>query len=614
MLRRLSVQFLSLFFCLCVPVLPAAAAAGIIVVLDISLSTETQFSNERVSRYDLLRAELPAFGSEDITTVVTGHGRGCKRPRAAKLPFSEKFFKRYRPRGQSDLTGAAAKAAELAAERDAEVLILTDGRDFCSADTGTSYCPALSGRTVRVLNLGADPARVLSCETVLQENIRNRGQLTDLLRAYLTPAQQATALPPLALNLENITPEKVELGRNLFFDKILSGNRNIACATCHHPKFASGDGVSLAIGQGGTGLGPDRRQDPDQPVVTERVPRNAPALFNLAAKEITSLFHDGRLEFNANTASGIRSPVHGDIPPGIDDLVALQALLPLVSETEMAGRHDQNEIGAMAELNFAGGMSLAWEKITARVVAIDEYWALLQVAYPDLEAREDVSIVHLTNAIGAFERQSFLSLDAPFDRFLDGDETALSPAQHEGMNLFYETFQCSSCHTGRLMTDQKFHALALPSIGIGKEDGDLAYADFGRARVTGNPGDKFKFKTPSLRNVALTGPWGHNGAYSDLSAIIRHHLDAVNTARGYNLEDAVLSPLETLERSDSLSFADRQLQAAQLRAMAIPPTAYTEENLNSLVAFMNALSGDEALQGYTDLIPETVPSDLPVDR
>ena len=93
------------------------------------------------------------------------------------------------------------------------------------------------------------------------------------------------------------SPAMVELGRILFFDKILSGNRNIACATCHHPDLATTDGLALGLGEGAQGLGPERRAGSEKAIgVNGRVPRNSSALFNVGAGEFTRLFHDGRVE------------------------------------------------------------------------------------------------------------------------------------------------------------------------------------------------------------------------------------------------------------------------------------------------------------------------------
>ena len=110
--------------------------------------------------------------------------------------------------------------------------------------------------------------------------------------------------------LDNGLPDqaRVELGRALFFDKILGGSFNIACATCHHPFAATGDGLSLSVGEGARGTGVTRDTGSGLDAIHERVPRNAPALFNLGAREFATLFHDGRVAPDATMPSGFASP------------------------------------------------------------------------------------------------------------------------------------------------------------------------------------------------------------------------------------------------------------------------------------------------------------------
>ncbi|MFB1024506.1 MAG: cytochrome-c peroxidase, partial [Octadecabacter sp.] len=142
----------------------------------------------------------------------------------------------------------------------------------------------------------------------------------------------AQVLPDAAVDAdyEVTNPAEVRLGQLLFYDAILSGNQNIACATCHHPTLGTADGVSLAIGDGGIGLGKDRVVDPDNPP-EERIPRNAPALFNLGAREFTVMFHDGRLEADPDHPSGLRSPMDADMAAGVAAVLAAQTMFPVVS-------------------------------------------------------------------------------------------------------------------------------------------------------------------------------------------------------------------------------------------------------------------------------------------
>ncbi len=321
----------------------------------------------------------------------------------------------------------------------------------------------------------------------------------------------------------NATPPdaQVELGRMLFFDKILSGNRNIACATCHHPKHATTDAVALPLGEGARGLGPERKPGmTKEESVHGRVPRNSPALFNLGATEFTRMFHDGRVEADPDGyyEGGFITPAKWKLPKGLDNPLAAQAMFPVTSPAEMAGQKGENSVADAISLNRAAGPTGAWELLSQRLRAIPEYVKLFREAYPDqVKSEGDISFVLVANAIAAFEAKAFRADDSPFDRYLRGETAALSKQQKRGMDLFYGKAQCSSCHSGKFQTDHNFYAIAIPQIGPGKGDGRHAdywrvsghetfLEDFGRGRVTVRPEDNFKFRTPSLRNVELTGP------------------------------------------------------------------------------------------------------------
>ena len=133
------------------------------------------------------------------------------------------------------------------------------------------------------------------------------------------------------------------LGRDLFYDPILSGNRNIACATCHHAILGSGDGVALAVGEGGAGLGPARHGQADY-AARAHVPRNAPALFNLGAAEFTILFHDGRVARDPAARMGFAMPAGATLERPLPSTLAAQALMPVTSPEEMAGAPGENDI------------------------------------------------------------------------------------------------------------------------------------------------------------------------------------------------------------------------------------------------------------------------------
>lgn len=443
---------------------------------------------------------------------------------------------------------------------------------------------------------------------------------------------------------------RVELGRMLFFDKILSGNQNISCATCHHPAFGSGDGLALPLGEGATGLGTDRQTGTDPSVaVAGRVPRNSPGLFNLGAREFERLFHDGRVETDPHGyfEGGFVTPAKWKLPAGLDNPLAAQAMFPVTSPMEMAGNKGENPIADAISLNNAAGPGGAWELLAERLQAIPEYVELFRLAYPEaVQAAEDITFVLAANAIAAFEATAFRADDAPFDRYLRGDRHSLTGEQKRGMQLFYGAAGCSSCHSGKFQTDHEFHAIAMPQIGPGKADGrDPSYwdatginavlEDFGRGRVTVRPGDNYKFRTPSLRNVATTGPWSHAGAYDSLEAVVRHHLDPVASLHAYEPDAALLPPLgDVVELTASGSqltqgfmadtrrreFARRDTWVQENDALRqriadaneLAPVRLGDDDVRALVVFLHALT--DPITGRLDaLVPATVPSGLPVE-
>ena len=182
-----------------------------------------------------------------------------------------------------------------------------------------------------------------------------------------TGAAAAADLPVPARNDAFPTPkaESVLLGRDLFFDPILSGNRNISCATCHHPTLASGDDMSLSIGEGGVGLGEDRPPDPDNRP-TARIPRNAPSLFNLGAEEFTALFHDGRVQRDDDARFNITMPEGFTLERPVRSVLAAQASLPITSHVEMAGQPGENDVADALEAGRIHGQDGVWQMLADR--------------------------------------------------------------------------------------------------------------------------------------------------------------------------------------------------------------------------------------------------------
>lgn len=393
--------------------------------------------------------------------------------------------------------------------------------------------------------------------------------------------------------------DRVLLGQLLFYDPILSGNRNISCATCHHPKFGTSDGVSLSIGEGGIGLGPERIRDPKNPP-EQRIPRNASALWNLGATEFVTFFHDGRLEADPDQPNGIRTPLGSEMSDGFQSALAAQAMFPVLSADEMAGHYTENDISRAVRQGFLTGDGGAWQLIAKRVADIPEYAAKFSAVAPD----KPITFAQIANVIADFISFEWRADNSPFDKAMRGEAQLKTPAKH-GQDLFYGKAKCASCHSGWFQTDHKFHSIALPQIGPGKSARfENHRRDDGRLRVTGNAQDAYKFRTPSLRNVTLTAPYGHNGAFADLEDMVRHHLDPEQSLRAYSIDQAVLA--DWPNKQDIADPADTENIAA---ANQLSPMNLTDEEIDNIIEFLGALEDNTTRLG----VPTAVPSGLPLD-
>jgi cytochrome c peroxidase len=412
--------------------------------------------------------------------------------------------------------------------------------------------------------------------------------------------------------------DKVELGRLLFFDKITSGNKNISCGTCHHPVFAGGDGLSVSVGEGGIGLGTGRNTGSGSSAIKSRIGRNSPGLFNLGAKEFTKLNWQGRHQQNSRGLSLPCSNGRNNVcPTGLENVIAGQNIFPLVNIDEMPGQTGENDIINAVPRGTTGvnRFPYMWEAIMARLRAIPDYVTRFQAVFPDVTDASKMKIQHLTNALAAFEATAFRADKSPFDDYLRGNTTALTSAQVSGMNLFYGSANCASCHSGKFQTDQNFHAIAMPQLGPGVfvSGRSTAQRDVGRYEVTGSTADKYKFRTPSLRNVAVTAPYGHSGAYATLEAVIRHHLDPVNSFKTWDRSQAILPAMPAGVTVNDFAVMDDSIKANEITAAnKLTASNLSDADIGNLIEFMNALTDQDALDNLMNQVPATVPSGLPV--
>ena len=430
--------------------------------------------------------------------------------------------------------------------------------------------------------------------------------LTTILFATTANLALASDLPNpiLPSDFPALDTETVALGRQLFFDPVLSGNDNIACATCHHPALGTGDAMSLSIGEGGLGLG-RLREVVNGNAPKARIPRNAPALFNLGAREFTVMFHDGRVQLNRESMYGIAMPEGRTLERPVNTALAAQNILPILSHDEMAGHPGENAIADAIDAENIHGPDGAWQLIAAKVEAIEEY----RMAFDWIIGKDEpIHITDISNALSQFITYEFRATDSPFDQYLNGKQEALEVDQMAGMELFYGKANCSSCHSGKFQTDHGFHAIGLPQFGPGKDD---AYSDAGRGMISGVKEDKYRFRTPSLRNVTLSAPYGHNGAYTDLEAMVRHHLDPFEGLGNYDRRQAALHELGESEKDwkpmDDLAEVLRIAMAAE-----IEPVDLSESEIDQLMSFLRALEDPISRHGRLG-VQDRVPSDLPLD-
>ncbi|MDB2407547.1 methylamine utilization protein MauG [Jannaschia sp.] len=402
--------------------------------------------------------------------------------------------------------------------------------------------------------------------------------------------------------------DRAAIGQLLFYDPILSGNRNISCATCHHHETFSADALSLGIGEGGRGIGVKRTAGAGRDAIRKRVPRNAPGLWNVGAAEFETFFHDGRVSRGTAYGHDWVSPAEEWLPAGLPTLLTVQALFPLTAQFEMAGNTGENEvIGAVQDR-----IDLGWPILAKRVRTIPAYGDALVAAF-DLETTEDVRIAHIAIALADFMNAEWRSLDAPYDAWLAG-EGALTEAQHRGRDLFFGRANCASCHSGPLFTDHAFHALGLPPFGPGRTRRfDPVPRDVGRMAETDDLEDAYRFRTPSLRNVGLTAPYGHNGAYPTLAGIVRHHADPLAALDAWTPDLAALPKAGWLSPIDFVIQEDSREMARVRAAIDIAPVALSEAEIADLVAFLGALDGGESRYGRLGA-PDAVPSGLEVER
>jgi cytochrome c peroxidase len=398
-------------------------------------------------------------------------------------------------------------------------------------------------------------------------------------------------------------PARVELGRMLFFDKELSGDRDTSCATCHQVTLASTDGIALSIGTGGHGIGEARVMGSGR----KRHPRNSQDLFNRGASEWTSAFWDKRIFIDEEDGT-LHSPA-GAAAPAHERLIDLQTMFPFTMRDEMRGDKgdldvygNHNELADFDDEDYHG----IWNALMKRVMAIPGYRTLFAAAFPGTPL-EDMDFSYASRALGSFIIHDFASTGDPWDRFLAGEDDAMSDSAKRGAMVYMGEGRCIECHGGNLLTDQEHYNLILPELGPGPDFDPDDNTDKGVERITGKSDDRWTFRVPPLRNIELTGPYMHNGCFQSLEDAIRHHLDPYKYAMAYD----PYSLEADLQASYNLSQAMIEQKMKTIPDELETPTYLTDEQFDDLMAFMYALT-DPAARDMSRIRPSVVPSGIPL--
>lgn len=397
--------------------------------------------------------------------------------------------------------------------------------------------------------------------------------------------------------------DKFVLGQALFFDPILSTNKDISCSTCHLLKRGTSDFLEKSIGTGGEGLAENRISGN----MSKRHERNSLALWDLDNESVKNLFWDGRIEVLDSKKIIYRTPLKELLYKNIENALAAQALFPIVNEGEMFDTNCKLETKDQQScLNIINILPKSERHLwisTYHIFILDrllghitnkeltqvqiKYRKLFENAYKDINLRNmDFGLVG--NAIAHFEEVAFATRDTKWDLYIEGDEEALADNQVKGALLFFRKYKCNTCHSGPIFSDFNFH-----SLGIVNEFSDegRGLLDKGRGDVTGKYLDDFKFRTPPLRNVTLTAPYMHDGSIASVKGAIQRHFIGCK-------ENIVLSNFcNTYEAPSSL---------AEIRDIE-------DQNLDYLLDFFRAIE-DDGKKRWNEIVPSGVPSGMKIDE
>jgi cytochrome c peroxidase len=428
-----------------------------------------------------------------------------------------------------------------------------------------------------------------------------------------------------------LDPDKIELGRLLFFDNILGLHDDNSCAGCHSPAFGFGDSQRMAIGVDNNGIvGPGRAGARNQ--------RRSPLVVN--SEFYPALMWTARFEALSgdpfDSSLGFQFPPPENVITTTQTLLQAQASIPSTELVEMAGftgiianpgpfgpAHHQFDDGHGQTLPAPDGTGFhnfpIQDAVDARLNAIDEYLSLFGAAFNGGTPLPPGGItIHMRREAIAEFQMSLPGADAPIDRFARGESGAMTREQKRGALLFFGRAGCVSCHSvagqsNEMFSDFQLHRIGGPQVfpqfgvGLGNVifDGPGSNEDFGVEQTTGDPSLRYMFRTAPLRNLAVAPGYFHNGAFGSIEDAIKHHLDVLHSARHYDPERNGLPP--------DLSVGPIEpVLAAGIDPLLATPIPLNGGQVNDLVAFVSQALLDERVLDFCELVPARVPSGLSV--
>jgi cytochrome c peroxidase len=400
----------------------------------------------------------------------------------------------------------------------------------------------------------------------------------------------------------HIDNQLADLGRHLFFDTVTGLNNDNNCSGCHSPTHGFGDTQSIAIGIDNNGVVGAGRAGP-------RNQRRTPMVANTAFfpnlmwnSRFASLSND---PFD-NSAGFLFPPPEGLSLSYLPHLLVAQAFIPPTERVEVAG------------FAFPGDNFDIRNEVLRRINNVPEYRKRFGKIFPSVRAGGPITFDMFGSAIAEFEF-TLVFADAPIDQFARGQKNALTDEQKGGALLFFGKARCVACHkvsgeSNEMFSDFSQHVIGVPQIaplnGNVTFDGPGQNEDFGLEQVTGDPNDRYMFRTSPIRNVALQPAFFHNGAFTRLEDAVRHHLDVFTSARNYSPVAAGVAP-------DLLApMGPIEPVLARVDAILAAPINLTDEEFGRLVDFVrNGLLDQRAKpENLRKLIPRSVPSGFPALR